>query len=83
MIQTQVVNDIHSRFSHLLTSFELIWLDEQSFADAIHMKGAPLQQCIGFIDGTVRPIARPSVNQRIMFSGHKRIHCLKFQVIIA
>ena len=55
----KVINDVYSRFSHLLTDFDLVWLDKQAFADAIHHKGAPLQQCIGFIDGTVRPIARP------------------------
>ena len=52
------------------------------FSAAVHAKGAALQQCWGFIDGTVRPIARPTRNQRIMYSGHKRIHCLKFQVWI-
>ena len=51
-----------------------------SFAEAIERKGAPLTSCFGFIDGTTRPIARPIRNQRIMYSGHKRIHCLKFQV---
>jgi len=59
---------------------DLVWLDTESFAAAVHAKGAPLRQCFGFIDGTVRPIARPTVNQRIMYSGHKRVHCLKFQV---
>ena len=31
-----------------------MWLDPASFAEAVHAKGAPLQQCFGFIDGTVR-----------------------------
>ena len=44
------------------------------------MKGAPLDCCWGFIDGTARPIARPKRHQKVMYSGHKRIHCLKFQV---
>lgn len=78
----QVVNDIYRRFSHLLTDFDLAWFDDQTFAYAVHNKGTPLQQCIGFIDGTVRPIPRPVRNQRIMFSGHKRVHCIKFQVSI-
>ena len=55
-------------------------MDPEVFAAAIQAKGAPLDQCIGFIDGTVHPIARPTVNQRIMYSGHKRVHCIKFQV---
>ena len=66
----------------MLKSLELIWLDLAAYFAAIHAKGAALQQCWGFIDGTVRPIAWPTRNQRIMYSGHKRIHCLKFQVWI-
>jgi len=44
-----------------------------------YAKGAALDNCFGFIDGTVRPIARPGVNQRIVYNGHKRVHSLKFQ----
>ena len=71
---------MYERFGHLLRDLDLVWLDPSSFAEAVHAKGAPLQQCFGFIDGTVRQIAHPTVNQRIMYSGHKRVHCLMFQV---
>ena len=37
----------------------------------------------GFIDGTVRPICRPSHDQRIFYNGHKRTHALKFQAVTA
>lgn len=60
-----------------------MWLDPEFFSQVINNKGAPLNQCWGFIDGTARPIARPIRNQRIMFSGHKRVHCLKFQSVAA
>ena len=53
----------------------------QTYVDAITTKGAPLNNCFGFIDGTVRPISRPGQNQRIVYNGHKRVHCLKFQSI--
>ena len=53
----------------------------QVYADTIHQKGAPLQNCFGFIDGTVRPIARLGTNQRVMYNGHKHVHSLKFQAI--
>lgn len=76
----QIMDDIYDRFHHLLDSLDLVWLDPEAFAEAVHEKGAPLTGCWGFIDGTPRPIARPVRNQRIMFSGHKRTHCLKFQV---
>jgi hypothetical protein len=43
---------------------------------------------IGFIDGTVRPMCRPSDvagthdAQRRVYSGHKRVHALKFQGVV-
>ena len=55
----------------------------QSFADAIHNKGAALNNCWGFVDGTVRPICRPGRNQRLFYNGHKRMHALKFQSVFA
>ncbi|POM67119.1 Hypothetical protein PHPALM_16924 [Phytophthora palmivora] len=36
----------------------------------------------GFIDGTIRPICRPSKGQRVMYNGHKRIHAMKFQTVV-
>lgn len=53
----------------------------QLYANHINQMGAPLENCFGFIDGTVRPIARPGRNQRIVYNGHKRVHSLKFQSI--
>ena len=53
----------------------------QTYADVIHHKGAPLANCFGFVDGTVRPICQPGNNQRIVYNGHKRVHALKFQSI--
>lgn len=53
----------------------------QTYVDAITAKGAPLENCFGFIDGMVRPIARPREHRRILYNGHKRVHALKFQSI--
>ena len=53
-----------------------------TYADAVHSKGpkgAVVDNCFGFIDGTVRPISRPMSNQRVVYNGHKRVHALKFQ----
>ena len=36
----------------------------------------------GFIDGTVRPIARPGENQRVVYNGHKTVHALKYQSVV-
>ena len=34
---------------------------------------------VGFIDGTVRFIPRPTAYQKVMYNGHKRHHALKYQ----
>lgn len=42
----------------------------------------PLTNCLGFVDGPVRPITRPGENQRLLYNannGHKGVHGLKFQ----
>lgn len=36
----------------------------------------------GFIDGTVRKTCRPSRFQRLLYSGHKRCHGIKFQSVV-
>ena len=51
------------------------------YSQAIRTKGASLNNCFGFIDGTVRPISRPGRNQRIVYNGHRRVHALKFKSI--
>lgn len=51
------------------------------FAEAVHASGAALDNCIGFIDGTVRAVARPSRHQRMVYNGHKRKHAVKFQAV--
>jgi len=80
VIWIQVIDDVYDWFGHLLRDLDLVWLDTESFAAAVHAKEHPLQQCFWFINGTVQPITRPIVIQRIMYSGHKRVHCIRFQV---
>ena len=69
-----------------MRSFDQLWLSQenlQNYADVIHVKGASLSNCWGFIDGTVRPVSRPGKHQRTIYNGHKRIHAIKFQSIVA
>ena len=40
-----------------------------------------MDNCLGFIDGTVRPISKPDQNQRVVYNGHKRVHGVKFQSV--
>ena len=54
----------------------------EQVALAIHQKGAALDNCWGFVDGTIRPIYRPGENRRVVYNGHKRVHCLRFQSVV-
>ena len=53
------------------------------YAERIHEKGKALPNCVGFIDGTVLEIARPSgsLAQRVAYNGHKRKHAIKYQAV--
>ena len=61
----------------------------EQYAEAIYAKGAALNNCFGFVDGTVwpicrpicRPICQPNENQRQVYNGHKRVHTLNFQSV--
>ena len=86
LILAEVTDHIHRTNGHLLQDLNQPWLEPQqleSFACAIHQRGAALSNCWGFVDGTVQPICRPGEHQRIMYNGHKRVHIIKFQSVVA
>ena len=85
LIINETVRVIWDKHRHRLTSLDVPWLHQnrlQQYADAVHEKGAPLVNCFGFIDGTVRPICRPTRHQKVCYNGHKRIHAIKFQSVV-
>lgn len=54
------------------------------YALSIYEQGAPLPNCIGFLDCTKIFMNRPggvAANQRACYSGHKRAHCLNYLTI--
>ncbi|KAH9110594.1 hypothetical protein AeMF1_014649 [Aphanomyces euteiches] len=51
-------------------------------AQAIAKKAGVDTPCAAFIDGTVRPISRPTYFQRQAYNGHKRVHSIKFQSVV-
>ena len=53
------------------------------FGTAVVAKGAPLDVVVALIDGTLQKNARPSNNQRLVYNGWKRIHCLKYHALIS
>ena len=82
LITNDVIDYIYDVHGHLIPQWNQDLLNHgalQRYADAISGQGAPLDNCFGFVDGTVRPISRPDERQRIVYNGHKRVHALKFQ----
>ena len=82
LIMNHVMDYIYYVHGHRITQWNQDILNPgalQHYADAIYRKGAALDNCFGFINGTVRPISRPGERQRVVYNGHKRVHALKFQ----
>ena len=80
MIYNIVLDHIYNTRGHRISQWNNPILDHVSlerYAEAIHDKGAALDNCIGFIDGTVRSICRPGELQRVVYKGHKRVYALK------
>ncbi|KAF4034997.1 putative DDE Tnp4 domain-containing protein [Phytophthora infestans] len=72
-ISNAVLDFIYDKFNYIL-EFDHSRLNADTlsaYAEAVHAKGAPLQTCVGFIDGTVQGSCRPTRNQRYMYNGHK------------
>ena len=84
VITNQMLDFIYNVHGHKVLNWNHDLLSPanlQTYVDTITAKGAPLDNCFGFIDGTIRAIARPEEHQRILYNGHKRVHALKFQSI--
>ena len=84
MIINAVIDFLYEHHGHIITEWNHQIFSPRNleiYAEAVHGKGAALENCFGFVDGTVRPICRPGRNQRIVYNGHKRVHALKFQSV--
>lgn len=87
--QTQISRIIKFALNHVLNqkgyllSDLKVWKDQiETFSSAIFRKCHTYATCIGFVDGTVRPICRPTEGQKYVYSGHKRCHGLKYQMVV-
>jgi len=77
-----IMHHLYNEFHYLLDTFNHRRLTPallETFAQAVIDKGCVLPDTWGFLDGTIRPIARPTRNQQQVYNGHKRVHALKFQ----
>ena len=77
-----VLNHVFQLFHHLVTDLTP-WIPHvPHFAQAISAKtGISALMIWCFVDGTLRPVARPTTGQRSQYSGHKRRHGLKFESV--
>ena len=60
MATNHVLDYIYNTHNHLITQWNHTLLSPRAlevYAETIHGKGAALENCFGFVDGTVRPIA--------------------------
>ena len=86
IISNDVIDWIYTlaEHGHRITEWNHSILDPtllRTYVNAIFDKGGALDSCFGYIDGTLRPICRPFVNQRTIYNGQKRVHSLKFQSV--
>ena len=52
--------------------------------EAVEKKSNAFENVVAFIDGTNLAVSRPSgenIDQRVLYNGHKRKHCIKFQAL--
>jgi len=82
------VDHIYETFEHLRDNRSLeCWGPYfPRFARVIHRGGTsgrcPLTNCVGFVDGSNQRLSRPGRYQHILYNGHKRCHCVKWQGIM-
>jgi len=78
------IDYIHSTWKHLLDWDERVSSLEklEEFSTDIYNKTKALKHCIGFIDGTLKATCKPSKNDKVAYSGHKRRYGLKYQCVV-
>ena len=83
MVVSETMDLLYARFGNLFSCLNQPWLSQANlvdFSQSIYRKRAALDNCWGL---TVRPVARPGEHQRVLFNGHKRVHAIKFQSVVA
>ena len=83
MISNQIIDLIFDMHGQRIMQWNPLVLSPdnlQIYAEAIHEKGAPLENCFGFIDGTIRPICRPGQHQRLVYNGPQKDSLVEISV---
>ncbi|PXF46694.1 hypothetical protein BWQ96_03520 [Gracilariopsis chorda] len=80
----EALDEFYSKFSTLVSVYRQSFLSSKAatYAAEVSNAGAPLDKCVGFMDGTNLYISRPKGSaQHATYIGHKRRNCLKFQAL--
>ncbi len=77
-----MVDAMHSLALLYLDNPQIFHCKMPYYANLIFNKCGLVQTVWGFIDGTLRKTCRPSYFQKLLYSGHKRCHGIKFQSIV-
>jgi hypothetical protein len=83
-IMNYVLNFLLLRLNQSLIYYPLTPERLQQYAAAFHARGVPNGVSLwSVIDTKKVAVCKPDENQRALYSGHKRIHCLKYQTLEA
>jgi hypothetical protein len=77
-----MVDALHSLAVQYLDDPRIFHLRMPYYAERILRKCGLAATTWGFIDGTLRKTCRPLYFQKLLYSGHKRCHGIKFQSIV-
>ena len=75
---------------HAMHELEVQYLDNpvicynrmSYYAQRVYQKSGLVETVWGFIDGTLCKTCCPSLFQKLMYSGHKQYHGIKFQSVV-
>ena len=76
-----MVNALHSLVLKYLDNPSIFHGRMPYYAERIYAKCGFAETTWGFIDGTLRKTCRPSLFQKLLYSGRKRCHGIKFQSV--
>jgi hypothetical protein len=85
-IVNEVICFLFRRFYRKMAGIDRDRMNDQYLQELcrVHfVKNQVMENIWGFIDGTVRPCCRPVRFQETVYNGHKKVHAIKFQSVVA
>ena len=83
-IASAITNIVYNKHRHRLSSLQQNWLSSVNlarYAEAIHAAGSPLDNCWGFVNGSL--IQDADTPKGRIYNGSNRISAIKFQSVVA